>query len=299
MAADPGETLISASSIKTVILLCGLPGSGKSSLAQQLVQKWHQDVVLHHIEYDALQDALHDDNKDALQAWRASRLEAIQQLCNLLELKESSVILMDDNFYLRSMRKQIWQVCRSHATHCRVYFGIIWLDTPLPICLQRNQQRQRSVDDETIVRMSQTQELPSQEISFERSSLVVKDDAKDVLDFVFSRPQKSDSLEPPIDPAIEQERLEQERQRTLNSIRHQVDQALRHCVKLVAQIDPQLAGQANQIRKELLFLQQDHYDVQYIQQAFMDRMLLLNHNNDNIAEQLRTALAKQCGQLTK
>lgn len=250
--------------IVDVLVLCGLPGSGKSRLAQACVE-WaaarttaatattdQRVLKVHHVEYDQLQDSIaivqqqqqrrnfteecpsvcdgksdqptfvykqetplepsttatttDDNNSDSafLTSWRQSRKAALHLLRQLIQqqqyqcqwynskqepTEESSsslaemkrpttrhvVILMDDNFYWRSMRKQVYQTCQeclgvatppSTATTpstILLLFGTVWMDTPVEICCQRNRQRlvaDRIVSKDVILRMRQNLEVP-------------------------------------------------------------------------------------------------------------------------------------------
>ena len=123
----------------SVLLLCGFPGSGKSTLANTLVTQLSRkdgdgpyDAV-EWICYDDLATELAkrrlqgDDNSrtpDMLQAWRDTQKEALVRLDALLEAnantranananRSRTLIILDDNFHLRSMRRQVFQTCQK------------------------------------------------------------------------------------------------------------------------------------------------------------------------------------------
>ena len=48
-----------------------------------------------------------------------------------------SYLILDDLFYLRSMRRDVYKVCRDH----QVPIAIIHVNTPVSLALQRNRMR--------------------------------------------------------------------------------------------------------------------------------------------------------------
>jgi tRNA uridine 5-carbamoylmethylation protein Kti12 len=292
------EGMPSTPSSVVVLLLCGLPASGKSSLAKQVREQVQQssnhdnhfctNYCCHLIEYDALQESLTDNETDILEAWRQTRGVALQDFqkvlteCVEVESHEtSSLVILDDNFHLPSMRKQVYQTCQrvvaghrnehgepSHDNNSSVeiYFGIVYVDTPVALCLERNQHRQRAqsvVPDEVICKMQDTMQPPPVPNTFwEQPAAVLSIDGSHdsdvttvqrVLDFAATLCQQQESrVPPPVDPAIEQARLAAARKRTATSTAHSTDQSLRQLVKVVAQFRPAAASHANRIRQACL-----------------------------------------------
>jgi tRNA uridine 5-carbamoylmethylation protein Kti12 len=281
-----------------VIVLCGLPASGKSCLAKRLQQHLQSNAddqeeddrlelsptpkrkrslcsTCHLIEYDAVQESLLADDSiadDELKAWRKTRQVALQSLQDVLAKRKdeamSSVVLLDDNFHLSSMRKQIYQTCqravaaKADSTNLSLYFGIVHVDTPAAVCLQRNRQRARAVPDKVISNMASTLEPPltsSTSSYWEQTVLAVNGVSSNVdhamhqvLAFVETLSQSTAPVPPPIDPAVEQERLRAERQSTASSMTHSLDQQLRQLVGIVARFRPEAAAFANQMRRVAL-----------------------------------------------
>mmetsp|Transcript_29541 Transcript_29541/g.61760 ORF Transcript_29541/g.61760 Transcript_29541/m.61760 type:complete len:392 (-) Transcript_29541:2067-3242(-) len=304
-----------------VLLIGGLPGSGKSVLAQALkdrITKGTNDnhevmeshgvcgngtfTKFHYIEYDHLQNTiLSEQNKmmdtqspsDAgIEAWRKSRSLALDQLEEFLAYdasntdeptRENVLIVMDDNFHLRSMRKQIFQICHEQARQrfhqsaastsdskdqeighsAATVLASLWLDTPVDVCLKHNADRPAAsrVSNETIHKIHSTAEPPSPgretwEINIQtvNSGGVMKSEAvvDQVYQFVHELLVTGQPIKPQPTPEEEQERLERERALTLANQAHQLDQSSRRWVKAVAQIRPKDARTANQIRKEMI-----------------------------------------------
>jgi tRNA uridine 5-carbamoylmethylation protein Kti12 len=320
----------------TVLLLCGLPGAGKSSLSAQwaatssTITGEDDDTTpttMAVIEYDHLQDAAllevsmmiddDDDNTDrALFAWRQSRQKALESLQGYLISRSDddvSVILLDDNFFLRSMRKQVHQVCQrciaaataaDESSMLEIYFGVVWVDTPLDVCLERNRDRgaSRQVPEDVITRMHQRMEPPDpKKATWEQAVLRLDTNGsnnnnhndnqenthsipKQLARFVHDIATLTEPVCPPVDPARERQRIESERHRTRASVLHRVDQYLRCCVTSVAKVRPRSARHANQVRKQVFRTQKltsddpgrsdGNDDMSWVKTAFLEGIIL-------------------------
>ncbi|XP_051472664.1 L-seryl-tRNA(Sec) kinase [Apus apus] len=80
-------------------------------------------------------------------------------------------LLLDDNFYYRSMRYEVYQLARKYSlSFCQVF-----LECPLECCLQRNRLRSHPVPDQTIQLMATKIEVPdAKKNPWERNSLILK-----------------------------------------------------------------------------------------------------------------------------
>jgi tRNA uridine 5-carbamoylmethylation protein Kti12 len=279
---------------KIVILLCGLPGAGKSTLARLFLDKQGASSIAL-IEYDDLQDSLLTimkgevfDEQHMLQAWKSSRTLALQTLSERLDDSNTKFLFLDDNFYLQSMRKQIYQVCQNHITANNnnntdrvIHFGLVWMETPVDVCLERNQQRpqQRRVPDTVIHHMQHKWEAPGEKGAVWEKSVLRLDGTTSrsthlqVLQQYLTSEQLTVVL-PREDPAVEEARVAAARQETQASRAHQLDQYLRCCVQTVAQHQKQCAGPANQCRKRLLLelKQKPDWTLADLEQAFVAQM---------------------------
>lgn len=291
---------------KRVLLLCGLPGAGKSTLARQLrdEQHSHRASSFAFIDYDDIQDSLllmideeEQDERKMIQAWRDSRTSALQRLEALLTDSTTGLILLDDNFHLQSMRKQIFQSCQSHVTSAStnaamptfstshksaqsIHFGLIWIDTPVDLCLERNTQRARRVPDRVIRDMQLKFEAPGEKnYIWDQSTLRLDGTASpsthlEQLHHFTSSLKRLTMVPPIVDPAVEEARIAVARNETQASAAHQLDQYLRCCVQAVAREYKSCAGAANQCRKILLLQLKHRHDIVMIdiEHAFIDQL---------------------------
>ena len=236
-------------------------------------------------------DEASEENWLGLQAWRDARQVAMHVLSTALKeecsakcsrgRRSRSLLVLDDNFHLRSMRKQIYQLCQQHVAehdegssteHCRLYFAVIWVESPVEVCHQRNEQRppERRVPRHVLEKLARVAEVPvavdtSQSvdgplypweqalrvIDGENSTISSTMDSLSMSEWILQlrtaiqRPDIAASsglhlVPPAVDyealEKAEQERLAKERKATLESQKHQLDQTLRKCVRAVAQI---------------------------------------------------------------
>jgi len=132
-----------------LILLIGLPGSGKSSLAKQLLA---EDPRRQLISTDVIRSQLFGD--EAIQGpwlliWRSVELQ-FQQAVVQISRGAASVAIYDATNAQRRHRREV--IAFARATGFTHITGL-WLDTPVWLCLTRNKKRDRRVPEEAIFRM--------------------------------------------------------------------------------------------------------------------------------------------------
>ena len=132
-----------------LILLIGLPGSGKSSLAQQLVTQCPQRQL---ISTDAIRAKLFGD--EAIQGpwlsiWHELERQLQQAVQQISQQQVQEAIYDATNASRHQRREAIALARQSGFTHITG----LWLDIPVWLCLARNRRRQRQVPDEVIFRM--------------------------------------------------------------------------------------------------------------------------------------------------
>lgn len=127
-----------------LILLIGVPGSGKSTLAGQLLSEYPRSEL---ISTDAIRARVF--GSEAVQGqWSLVWHQAQCQLRQAVE--QSAVAIYDATNALRPHR------CEAIAAARTIGFTHItglWLDTPLPLCLERNRRRDRVVPESIILQM--------------------------------------------------------------------------------------------------------------------------------------------------
>ncbi|MGD1704053.1 AAA family ATPase [Dapis sp. BLCC M229] len=154
--------------VKTrLIILIGLPASGKSTLARKIVSRYPRCQL---ISTDAIRAQLFGD--EAIQGpWLQVWQEVQQQFHQAVSLK--SLAIYDATNTQRRRRKELIELARETGFS---YITGLWLDKSLELCLERNKQRQRQVPEEVIMKMSRqlTNVLPSCEEGFDRLQRITR-----------------------------------------------------------------------------------------------------------------------------
>ncbi|XP_015273676.1 PREDICTED: L-seryl-tRNA(Sec) kinase [Gekko japonicus] len=150
-----------------------------------------------------------------------------QHLINITTLRPTYFIL-DDNFYYRSMRYEVYQLARKYS----LGFCQLFLDCQVEVCLQRNGQRTQPLPEETIHAMAQKLEVPnSEKYTWEKNSLILKSTEYTLEDNLQVLNLLSLTLENPVKPLEENtEFKEADRALCAASFLHQADRAVRQIV---------------------------------------------------------------------
>ncbi len=136
-----------------LILLIGLPGSGKSTWAEALQQfgpRPEAQPIL--ISTDRIRAVSFGD--EATQGlwcvvWRAVE-QQFQQAVQLIQANQSCYAIYDATNAARRQRRLV--IHRARELGFESIIGL-WIDTPLLVCLARNQQRDRIVPEPVILKM--------------------------------------------------------------------------------------------------------------------------------------------------
>lgn len=132
-----------------LILLIGLPGSGKSSLAQQLLAEDSQRIL---ISTDAIRRQLFGNEAtqgEWLLIWREVQHQ-FQQAFEQISHQYATEVIYDATNAQRRHRREVIALARSSGF---TYITGLWLDTPVWQCLARNKKRPRFVPESVIFRM--------------------------------------------------------------------------------------------------------------------------------------------------
>lgn len=128
-----------------LLLLIGLPGSGKTTLAQQLLA---ENSTRQLISPDVIRCQLFGDaaiQGPWLLIWRE-----VQRQFQLTGQQSCPDVVYDATNARRRSRREVITLARTHGFS---HITGVWLDTPVWLCLARNRRRDRSVPEPVIFRM--------------------------------------------------------------------------------------------------------------------------------------------------
>lgn len=135
---------------RAIALLCGLPASGKTTVARNLEERC-SGFELRVVTFDSVLEETLEGRPWTPRDWHAARRKMVQvctELASSLSAQDR-VILVEDNFDLQSLRREFYRVSRS----CNAGYIAIEVMCSLEECLCRNERRSGVVLDDVIRRM--------------------------------------------------------------------------------------------------------------------------------------------------
>ena len=176
-----------------VVVCCGLPGAGKTTLCRQISAfaagrqspsdpastRQQREITVQHISLDAVEEEQREAtfrgvNQEMLTfdpgLWQEARTQAFRRLQQALSSVTSStagntdacqrqlLVLFDDNMYYRSMRHAAWRVARD----CGAAYVTLHVSCDLELAMERNRGRQglAVVPEDAMQRMASLLEVP-------------------------------------------------------------------------------------------------------------------------------------------
>lgn len=154
------------------ILICGIPGIGKSYFCQKFMDYLKGDEKNNnfvYLSFDAIEQ-ISEDNFSKYQEMRDdynnNYKQNIIKYINNPNSAPNFFLLLDDNFYLKSMRKKIYQsltiIIESYINSFEFYYSEIFLKAnDIGFALKMNEQRKNKIPEEIIQKMNSSFEYSS------------------------------------------------------------------------------------------------------------------------------------------
>ncbi|KAK1939382.1 L-seryl-tRNA(Sec) kinase [Phytophthora citrophthora] len=274
-----GFKMAASSCAAVLVLVCGLPAAGKTTLVKQLVATRSDSRLHERISFDDLYEQQVTADEKSVEFdpenWKMCQQEMLLRVSNRLEKQNDSVrrnestqlvLFVDDNFQYRSLRKRFFNL----ATERNCGFGVLYANVPAETCRERNAGRSKreQVPSEVFERMVAAFNPPNgRQNSWEVNTLQFNGARDGNIDevvgaLVLQAEKESNSLHVlRLERQKEKEQQRRDRLATEQSVLHLVDLQLRQWIstqlKSVRTLPdgvtkPQLAFQLNQRRKSYL-----------------------------------------------
>ncbi|MHA1729895.1 MAG: AAA family ATPase [Promethearchaeota archaeon] len=161
-----------------LIILCGLPSSGKSLFVQSLKNKVPFRNFIEVVDTDKIRknnfgNVFTPENEVKV------RKMAIKEIENFLGMKR--VVISDDINYYESMRQELKKTAEKME---KCYF-IIYVSTPLENCLKWNKNRVNPIDESIIKKISEKFDIPGNRYQWDRPLLTVDLSEEDINAAIF------------------------------------------------------------------------------------------------------------------
>jgi predicted kinase len=150
----PSDT---SSERQRIVVLVGLPGSGKSSYAERMGATLSSDLI---------RQLLADDPTD--QTIHARVFNVIRYLLRHRLAIRRPVTYVDATHLAPAEREPYIQIARGYG--CEV--EAVFFDVPLEVCMERNRGRERVVPEEAMRMMAEKLVPPAVEEGFDRVTVV-------------------------------------------------------------------------------------------------------------------------------
>ncbi|RTL40174.1 MAG: AAA family ATPase [Candidatus Melainabacteria bacterium] len=128
--------------LKRLILLVGIPGSGKTTLAKKIVEKGFHCLSADPIREELYGNAAEQGDKEEVFRIFFERLEDALS-------KELDIIVDNTNLNPRQRKPLLERAQKAGYTDIQLWL----LDVPLDVCLKRNASRERVVPDDIVANM--------------------------------------------------------------------------------------------------------------------------------------------------
>ena len=140
--------------MKEAFILCGIPGSGKSTFVMQLVQIY-PDAIIEVISPDKIRGEINGNEADQSNpelVWKIAH-ERFFQACNM----DFDIVVLDATMTVPKGRKKCVEAYRKAVTGREL--SLLVMKSPLEVSMMQNAKRERRVPQEVIEKMYRNLQL--------------------------------------------------------------------------------------------------------------------------------------------
>ena len=159
-----------------IILVGGIPGIGKSFLSNKICEIYKDLCQIKYLNFDKVEN-INKDNYLQYQQMRDDYLLKIKSILddieNIVNNNKSLIVILDDNFFLKSMRKKIYnflmdKIIELNSDNFKFYYlEILLKPLDLNYCLKMNNLREKNsqIPENIIINMNNIFEYNSPHIN--------------------------------------------------------------------------------------------------------------------------------------
>ncbi len=187
-------------------LICGIPGIGKSYFCQKLIkdieEKNKKNFEIYYLSFDKIEN-INENNYLQFQQMRDDFLIIFNEKINycLENLNHKNyLILLDDNFFLKSMRKKIYNSFidkifqfEKNDNYTFFYSEIFLKSNNLEFVFNNNKKRKEKIPENIIKRMNEIFEYESPYIKNKNQKIILIENEKSLENFDFNEILKFDN----------------------------------------------------------------------------------------------------------
>ncbi|RDE15406.1 MAG: hypothetical protein C4K47_02895 [Candidatus Thorarchaeota archaeon] len=151
---------------KFLLALCGLPASGKTTLAEEVRKSLKSRSKVEIVSTDKWrdQDYYAKFTPEKEHTVRQAALETTTRI-----LSRGTSVIHDDTNYYSSMRHELYSI----AKESRCAFAVVHISTPLEVALNWNLSRADPLPEEVILKIARNFEPPGSKYEWDRAVAVV------------------------------------------------------------------------------------------------------------------------------
>ena len=155
-----------------LIIIGGIPGIGKSFLAERICSEYKNIFDIRYLNFDKIEN-INKDNYLQYQQMRNDYLLKVKEIFNSINnncvLNKSIMIILDDNFFLKSMRKKIYNLLIDKIIELNsnifqfYYLEILLKPSDINYCFKMNLNRENKsqIPENIIINMNNIFEYSS------------------------------------------------------------------------------------------------------------------------------------------